>query len=334
MHRIESRDWTRAAIELASRANGLAVAAVALAAITITGLGHGEQAAAMPAIASASRSASVPAIGPATWTASADGEKALLFNAALPFSATPPEPAKPFIIALSEPDHEQAMLCLTRAVYYEAGFEPLEGRRAVAQVVLNRVRHPAFPKSVCGVVYQGEDSGTCQFSFVCNGDLKRRPAERAWAEAERVARDALSGYVEPAVGEATHYHADYVAPQWAPLLMKVAAIGHHIFYRWPGQWGTPAAFTGRYAGEGGDPLQLRYASLTGASGPVDEMNGPTNAAEAANSRVTYEIAALLDASVSSSQRELAQEMGVEPASSDEDTPLTKEPGGVVMIAGK
>jgi hypothetical protein len=124
-------------------------------------------------------------------------------------------------------------------------------------VVLNRLRHPAFPKSVCGVVYQGSGSAVCQFTFVCDGALYRAPARDAWAQAEQVARAALSGYVEASVGEATHYHADYVAPRWAPLLAKVAQIGQHIFYRWPGAWGRPAAFTGHYIGEPRDPLSLR-----------------------------------------------------------------------------
>ena len=103
------------------------------------------------------------------------------------------------------------------------GFEPLEGRRAVAQVVLNRMRHPAFPKSVCGVVYQGARAPVCQFSFVCDGSLYRRPALGAWKEAERIAAAALDGFVERSVGAATHYHADYVAPYWAPRLAKIVA---------------------------------------------------------------------------------------------------------------
>jgi hypothetical protein len=187
------------------------------------------------------------------------GEEARLINAALPFANAPLHYAQRFVLSGGAEDQRRALLCLTQAVYYEAAYEPLEGRRAVAQVVLNRMRHPAFPKSICGVVYQGAGSGTCQFTFVCDGALYRRPAAEAWHEAEQVARAALSGYVERSVGEATHYHADYVAPRWAPLLAKVAAIGQHIFYRWPGAWGQPAAFTGRYVGEPNDPLALRPA---------------------------------------------------------------------------
>lgn len=185
------------------------------------------------------------------------GDQAKLLNAALPFAGGPLHAANPFAVSGSDLDEHRAMLCLTQAVYYEAGFEPLEGRRAVAQVVLNRLRHPAFPKSVCGVVYQGAGTGVCQFTFVCDGALYRAPARDAWVEAEKIARAALAGYVERSVGEATHYHADYVAPRWAPLLAKVAQIGQHIFYRWPGAWGTPAAFTGRYIGEPRDPLSMR-----------------------------------------------------------------------------
>jgi spore germination cell wall hydrolase CwlJ-like protein len=188
------------------------------------------------------------------------GEDARLINATLPFANAPLHAAQRFVLTGGKEDERRALLCLTQAIYYEAGFEPLEGRRAVAQVVLNRMRHPAFPKSICGVVYQGAGSGTCQFTFVCDGALYRRPAPDAWNEAEKVARAALSGYVERSVGEATHYHADYVAPRWAPLLAKVAAIGQHIFYRWPGAWGQPAAFSGRYIGEPRDPLAMRPAA--------------------------------------------------------------------------
>ena len=193
------------------------------------------------------------------------GDQAKMINAALPFVGGPLHAASPFALKGSDVDARRALLCMTQAVYYEAGFEPLEGRRAVAQVILNRLRHPAFPKSVCGVVYQGAGSGTCQFTFVCDGALYRAPAAGAWQQAEQVARASLAGYVETTVGEATHYHADYVAPRWAPLLAKVAQIGQHIFYRWPGAWGQPGAFTGRYIGEPRDPLSLRPPAPTIAS---------------------------------------------------------------------
>jgi spore germination cell wall hydrolase CwlJ-like protein len=179
----------------------------------------------------------------------AEGLAAQQINAALPFSAAPIEAAAPFTMAgASVEDRAQAQHCLTQAIYYEAGFEPVVGRRAVAQVILNRMRHPAFAKSVCGVVYEGSTRPGCQFSFTCDGSLGRAPAAAAWAQAATIARDALAGHVAAEVGQATHYHTDYVAPYWAPKLSKITQIGAHIFYRWPGSWGLKRAFTGRYAG--------------------------------------------------------------------------------------
>ena len=194
------------------------------------------------------------------------GDRAKVINAALPFASGPVLAARPFAAAGSDLDQRRALLCLTQAVYYEAGFEPIEGRRAVAQVVLNRMRHPAFPKSICGVVYQN-NGRICQFTFVCDGALYRRPAAAAWHSAETVARAALAGYVERSVGSATHYHANYVAPKWAPMLAKVSQLGQHIFYRWPGGWGQPGAFTGRYAGEPRDPLNMRPAIV-----PIESLS--------------------------------------------------------------
>jgi spore germination cell wall hydrolase CwlJ-like protein len=210
------------------------------------------------------------------------GDRARLINAAMPFSAAPVTASRPFDLSGSDPlDRRRALLCMTQAIYYEAGYEPIEGRRAVAQVVLNRMRHPAFPKSICGVVYQGARDPVCQFSFVCDGSLYRRPALGAWRQAEQIAAAAIDGFVEKSVGAATHYHADYVAPHWAPQLAKISQIGAHIFYRWPGAWGSTAAFTGRYIGEPNDPASLRpplrQAVLTdGTLVPVEDpaLAGP------------------------------------------------------------
>nr|WP_294846925.1 cell wall hydrolase [uncultured Sphingomonas sp.] len=201
------------------------------------------------------------------------GEDARMINAAMPFANSAIAAARPFDLPANDrTDYKRALLCLTQAIYYEAGYEPVQGRRAVAQVVLNRMRHPAFPKSICGVVYQGSRSPVCQFSFVCDGALYRRPELGAWKQAEAIAESALRGYVEQSVGGATFYHADYVAPIWAPRLAKLSKIGAHIFYRWPGSWGSLAAFTGRYIGEPNDPLSLRPplrpAVLTTADGDI------------------------------------------------------------------
>jgi len=177
------------------------------------------------------------------------GDQAIQANAALPFSDAPILAAASFSLAhAAASDQDRALQCMTQAIYYEAGFEPLDGRRAVAQVVLNRLRHPAFPKTICGVVYEGSDKRVCQFSFTCDGSLGRAPAAGAWREARAVAKAALAGAVDRAVGMATHYHTDWVSPYWAPRLTKLVQVGAHIFYRWPGSWGMPGAFSGRYAG--------------------------------------------------------------------------------------
>lgn len=177
------------------------------------------------------------------------GEKAQAANAALPFSNQPISVAPTFHLLGATPANAlRAQTCLTQAIYYEAGFESLAGKRAVAQVVLNRMKHPAFPSSVCGVVYQGYRDRICQFSFTCDGALFRKPQRAAWAESESVAAAALAGHVEPEVGTATHYHADYVSPYWAPKLSKIAKLGAHIFYAWPGTWGRRSAFSSRYSG--------------------------------------------------------------------------------------
>lgn len=189
-------------------------------------------------------------------------EKAITVNEAIPFAQGPIALARPFHPVTADPVAKlTALKCLTQAVYFEAGFEPIAGRRAVAQVVLNRAAHPAFPKSVCGVVYQGVNRPVCQFSFTCDGSLNRRPNPAAWKEAEAVAIAALNGYVEPTVGYSTHYHANYVSPYWAPKLVKIAQIGAHIFYRWPGRWGTPGAFSGRYSGMEAIPAILPRSAV-------------------------------------------------------------------------
>jgi spore germination cell wall hydrolase CwlJ-like protein len=195
-----------------------------------------------------------------------EGDEARQENARLGFAQGTVPTAKPFrAVAGTGEDHDRALQCLTQAVYYEAAREPESGQRAVAQVVLNRVRHPAFAKTVCGVVYQRFNAVVCQFSFVCDGSLGRQPMAALWTRARRIAADALAGRVEKEVGTATHYHADYVFPRWAPHLAKLTQIGAHIFYRWPGGWGLPGAFNGRYAGGEAIPAfdPSRFATAAG-----------------------------------------------------------------------
>jgi spore germination cell wall hydrolase CwlJ-like protein len=178
-----------------------------------------------------------------------------------PVSATP---AAPFAAdAQSDDDRARSLDCLTNAIYYEARSEPEDGQRAVAQVVLNRVRHPAFPSTVCGVVFQGSERRTgCQFSFTCDGSMARRPRPDVWERVRRVAVEALSGSVYAPVGNATHYHTTSILPYWAPYLRKSAIVGAHIFYRWRGSAGEASAFRQRYGGL--EPVRTNWTESAGA----------------------------------------------------------------------
>jgi spore germination cell wall hydrolase CwlJ-like protein len=166
--------------------------------------------------------------------------------------------------------------CLTQAVYYEARGETPSGQAAVAQVVLNRVRHPAFPKTICAVVFQGAYSGgTCQFSFACDGSIRRVRDQGAWRRAERVASRALDGAVVSQVGKATHFHTTSVAPEWGQRLMRVAQVGLHVFYRFSGSpMGAPGL-----GGQGPGSPGLGRSSLP-VDGPVLTATTPDTGAQA------------------------------------------------------
>ncbi|WP_374405316.1 cell wall hydrolase [Pelagerythrobacter sp.] len=178
-------------------------------------------------------------------------------NAAVPFADSDPVAARPFVFAGTAADRTRARDCLALAAMAEAGAGDGD-QRAVMQVVLNRVRHPAFAKTVCGVVFQGSERPTgCQFTFTCDGSLARSYPAAMWRAARERADAALGGHVDRAVGTATHYHADYVYPYWSAELDKIAAVGPHLFFRWRGWWGSRAALSARYAGGEPDPMALR-----------------------------------------------------------------------------
>ncbi len=136
-------------------------------------------------------------------------------------------PLPPIVFTAEEQD------CLTRGIYFEARGEEIKGQAAVAQVILNRVRNPAYPKTICNVVYQNEDwKNRCQFSFACDNLLDRILNRDSWKVAKDVAMAVTAGKIWlPEVGSATHYHATYVHPAWARTMIRVARIGDHIFYR-------------------------------------------------------------------------------------------------------
>jgi hypothetical protein len=169
-------------------------------------------------------------------------DTALKINEARPFESAAVEKARPFVPHKDTLSQDRAADCLAAAAWYEAG-DDAEGEKSVIQTVLNRVRHPAFPSTVCGVVFQGQERKTgCQFTFTCDGALQRIPSEAAWKRAVAIARAMLGGDIFAAIGHSTHYHTDWVVPYWSPTLAKVAKVRTHIFYRWPGYWGTRPAF--------------------------------------------------------------------------------------------
>jgi len=129
------------------------------------------------------------------------------------------------------PTASRELDCLTQAVYYEARGESPRGQFAVAQVVMNRVKHPAFPKTVCGVVFQGAGRRGCQFSFACDGSMRGRREAAAWSRARKVAGRVLAGAAIADIGSATHFHTTAVAPAWGPQMRRVAQVGMHVFYK-------------------------------------------------------------------------------------------------------
>ena len=195
--------------------------------------------------------------GPDTETdpmAGIDADTARALNAAAAFVPLGSDQPTSVKFTDKNADFARALDCLASAVLYEAGDDPV-GQAAVAQVVINRMHHPAFPHSVCAVVYQGSERATgCQFTFTCDRALQRLPPPAAWQRARKLAESFLEGRIEPSVGLATHYHTDWVHPYWSDSLDKIARVGTHLFFRWRGSWGQRSAFsTGRAWPEPSEP---------------------------------------------------------------------------------
>jgi spore germination cell wall hydrolase CwlJ-like protein len=173
--------------------------------------------------------------------------------------------------------------CLTAAVYYESRGESAAGQAAVAQVVLNRVSHPLFPKSICGVVYQGAHGRGCQFSFACNGAMHARHEPAAWARAREVAERAMGGYVMTDVGRATHFHVTRLGAVWGGGMMKIARVGGHDFYTFSGRHVAGRAHGAELAAPdtlppadgGGEPALIPVADKPAAAqAPTEQAPAP------------------------------------------------------------
>lgn len=259
-------------------AAGVAILLIAMALIAITvitlGQGGGKPAAegGAPVLAGKSPPKAEPLVF-APIAASA----AKTINDALPFAKDRGPAARAFIFGGAPESRERAVDCLASAMWYEAGGDA-RGQHAVAQVVLNRVRHPAYPGTVCGVVFQGSERRTgCQFTFTCDGAMRRIPPPGSFALARERARAMLEGRVHPEVGLATHYHTDWVHPIWSARLEKIAQVDTHLFFRWSGAWGSPAAQRKPY--RGGEPAAGALALLspfhrpTATAGPGATASG-------------------------------------------------------------
>ena len=133
---------------------------------------------------------------------------------------------------------EKELWCMATAIYFEARGESYRGQVAVGQVVMNRVAHKLYPDTICGVVFQNQNKrNACQFSFACDGIPEKVSDGKSWKQAQQIAADVVSGaeYL-PEVGYATHYHATYVRPHWAPRMKKLTKIGLHVFYQFKRGW--------------------------------------------------------------------------------------------------
>jgi hypothetical protein len=186
--------------------------------------------------------------------------------------------ARPYVFrGATATDTARAHYCLTATLYYEAASETDDGMRGVAQVVLNRTRHPSFPGTVCGVVFQGSQRAiVCQFTFSCDGSMARTPARGPWQRASRIAAEALAGRVFAPVGLATHYHTQAVWPSWGRSLAMTNVIGAHIFHRWRGRYGMPGAFLRPYSGHEPAPgpylpIAAQLAARAGRAAPATTL---------------------------------------------------------------
>jgi len=202
-----------------------------------------------------------------------DPREARILNAAIPFGGDVGVAAQPFDFGAAAADRDRAVDCLAIAAMAEAG-EGDDGQRAVIQVVLNRVRHPSFPKTICGVVFEGSHRSTgCQFTFTCDGALQRRHTPAAWSRARARAIDAIDGRVYAPVRLATHYHTDWVHPYWSASLTKLARVDTHLFFGRPGYVGSSASFHAAY--RGGEPAISGLAYLPSHGGqPSGSVTSP------------------------------------------------------------
>ena len=157
--------------------------------------------------------------------ASAKGGKALL---------TPAEkiskPEAQAVDPIGTESLDSAITCLARTMYWEAKGEGEAGMHAVANVVMNRLRHAGFPKTICGVVKQGHEQGTCQFSWWCDGQPDSVEEQQPYTLAKEIARKAHNRQLDDRTGGALYYHHQGLTPDWSKQYIRTVEIGGHVFY--------------------------------------------------------------------------------------------------------
>ena len=144
--------------------------------------------------------------------------------------------------SLKASDANNDIYCMAQNIYFEAGNQPLAGKVAVAQVVVNRTRHPNYPTTACDVIYQAKWKenwlgkmvpirNQCQFSWFCDGKSDDPVDSPTWMLSLKVARDVMQGAYGDITEGSTHYLADSVYPYWADSLNQTVVINNHIFYK-------------------------------------------------------------------------------------------------------
>lgn len=159
-------------------------------------------------------------------------------NAAAEGSKAPPSPSatitKPEAQAV-DPDGKKplddAITCLSRTIYWEAKGEGAAGMEAIANVVMNRLRHEGFPNTICEVVRQGRERGACQFSWWCDGRADDAEENKSYALAKEIARKALNRQLTDRTGGALYFHQRKATPKWSTEYIKTVEVGEHVFYK-------------------------------------------------------------------------------------------------------
>jgi spore germination cell wall hydrolase CwlJ-like protein len=126
---------------------------------------------------------------------------------------------------------DDAVTCLARTLYWEAKGEGDAGMQAVANVVMNRLRHKGFPNTICGVVTQGHEQGSCQFSWWCDGQPDNSEEPEPYTLAKEIARKALNRQLEDRTDGALYYHNHGITPSWSKQYIRTVEVGAHVFYK-------------------------------------------------------------------------------------------------------